>query len=132
VVGILKTIFAQETKETVLRQWQQVTQAVSPRFHKLGELIDRSRDDVPAYMAFTREHSPLLASTIPLERLNGELNRRSDVIGIYPNDRTIIGFVGALTHEQSDEWAVARRYITLETLNPMSDDPMISLHAVVV
>lgn len=109
-----------------------MTQAVSPRFHKLCELIDRSRDDVCAYMAFTREHSPLLASTIPLERLNGELKRRSDVIDIFPNDRTIIGFLGALMHEQSDEWVVARRYITLETLNPMSDDPMISLPAVVV
>jgi transposase-like protein len=132
VVAMLKTIFAQETQETALRQWRQVTEAVSPRFPKLAELMDASRDDVLAYMAFPREHWPQLASTNTLQRLNGEIKRRSDVIGIFPNDKAIIRLVGALMLEQNDERAVARRYMTLETLNPVSDDPMISLPAVAV
>ena len=69
--------------------------------------------------------------TNPIERLNGEIKRRTDVVGIFPNDEAIVRLVGALLLEQNDEWAVQRaRYMTLETIAPMGDDPVISLPAV--
>ena len=93
---------------------------------KLATLMDNAEEDVLAYMTFpswTKLHS-----TNPIERLNGEIKRRTDVVGIFPNDDAIVRLVGALLLEQNDEWAVQRsRYMTLETIAAMSDDPLISL-----
>jgi putative transposase len=87
--------------------------------------------DVLAYMTFPAAHRTKLHSTNPLERLNGEIKRRTDVVGIFPNEAAITRLVGAILLEQNDEWAVQRaRYITLETIAPMSDDPLVSLPAV--
>lgn len=93
-------------------------------------MMDGSREDVLAYTAFPKEHWPQISSTNPLERLNGEIKRRSDVVGIFPNDAAIVRLVGALMLEQQDEWAVARRYMTLESLATVSDNPLISLPGV--
>lgn len=114
----------------VLWQWRQVADALRERFPRLAELMDGARDDVLAYMTFPREHWPQIASTNPLERLNGEIKRRADVVGIFPNDRSVIRLVGALMLEQSDEWAVTRRYMSLESLGTLSDDPIRRLSAV--
>ena len=81
-------------------------------------------------MSFPREHWPQIASTNPLERLNGEVKRRSDVVGIFPNDRAVVRLIGALMLEQNDEWAVSRRYMSLESLSTLSDDPVLRLSAV--
>jgi putative transposase len=129
-VAMLKTIFAQDTVEAAHAQWRQITDALRERFPRLAELMDGARDDVLAYMAFPREHWPQIASTNPLERLNGEIKRRSDVIGIFPNDRAVVRLVGALMLEQNDEWAVSRRYMSLESLGTLSDDPVLRLSAV--
>jgi transposase-like protein len=107
-VAMLKTIFAQDTAEAAHAQWRQVADALRERFPRLAELMDGARDDVLAYMTFPREHWPQIASTNPLERLNGEIKRRADVVGIFPNDRSVIRLVGALMLEQCDEWAVSR------------------------
>jgi putative transposase len=129
-VAMLKTIFAQDTAEAAQAQWRQVADALRERFPRLAELMDGARDDVLAYMTFPREHWPQIASTNPLERLNGEIKRRADVVGIFPNDRSVIRLVGALMLEQSDEWAVTRRYMSLESLGTLSDDPIRRLSAV--
>ena len=81
-------------------------------------------------MTFPREHWAQIASTNPLERLNGEIKRRSDVVGISPNDRAAARLVGALMLEQTDEWAVSRRYMSLESLTAIGDDPAPRLPAV--
>jgi transposase-like protein len=73
-------------------------------------------------MAFPKHDWRQLHSTNPLERLNGEIKRRTDVVAIFPNEDAIVRLVGALLLEQNDEWAVTRRYMTLETLDGLSDD----------
>jgi putative transposase len=130
VVAMLKTIFAQTTAEAAHEQWRSVADGLRERFPKLAALKDDSREDVLAYTAFPREHWPQIASTNNLERLNAEVKRRSDVVGIFPNERSVIRLVGALMIEQSDEWAVARRYMSLESLATLSDDPIRRLSAV--
>jgi hypothetical protein len=92
--------------------------------------MDRSEYDGLACTAFPKQHWPQISSTNPLERLNRQIKRRADVVGIFPNDDSIIRHVGALMLEQTDEWAVQRRSMTLETLVPISDDPFVSLPGV--
>ncbi len=83
-----------------------------------------------AYMSFPPAHRTKLHSTNPIERLNGEIKRRTEVVGIFPNEDAIIRLVGAILLEQNDEWAVQRaRYMTLETIAPIGDDPAVSLPA---
>ena len=90
--------------------------------------MDQAEPDVLAYMSFPAQHRAKLHSTNPLERLNGEIKRRTEVIGIFPNEAAITRLVGAVLLEQNDEWAVQRaRYITLESIAPIGDDPFVSL-----
>jgi transposase-like protein len=130
VAAMLKTIFAQETKADAEAQWDAVADALREKNDRLGSLMDASREDVLAYMDFPREHWPQIASTNPLERVNKEIKRRSDVVGIFPNDAAIIRLVGALMIETNDEWAVARRYMGLESLARINDADHIRLPAV--
>ena len=95
--------------------------------------MDETEEDVLTYMAFPREHWTQIASTNPIERVNKEIKRRCDVIGIFPNEEAVVRLVGAILLEQNDEWSVQRgRYMTLETIAPLSNDPTISLPAVAV
>jgi transposase-like protein len=130
VAAMLKTIFAQETKAEAEKQWQVVADALREKNDGLARMMDASREDVLAYMDFPREHWAQIASTNPLERLNKEIKRRSNVVGIFPNDAAIIRLVGALMLEQNDEWAVARRYMALESLARIVDDHLVRLPAV--
>jgi putative transposase len=132
VMAMIKTIFAQETAADAHAQWKSVADALRERAPRLAELMDEAREDVLAYTAFPKEHWPQIASTNPLERLNGEVKRRSNVVGIFPNDRAVIRLVGALMLEQNDEWAVSRRYMSLESLTPVSNTPVIRLPGVAV
>jgi putative transposase len=130
VAAMLRTIFAQETAADAVAQWDVVADALRDKQPKLGALMDASREDVLAYMDFPREHWPQIASTNPLERVNREIKRRADVVGIFPNDDAIVRLVGALMLETNDEWTVARRYMSLETLARVTNTPVVRLPAV--
>ena len=122
----LRPGYAGDRKHSV----RNVADQIRPKVPKLAQLMDTAEEDVLAYMTFPRQHWTKLHSTKPIERLNGEIKRRTEVVGIVPNDDAIVRLVGALLLEQNDEWAVQRsRYLTLETIAAMSDDPLISLPA---
>jgi transposase-like protein len=124
VAAMIRTIFAQDTKAEAFAQWDKVADALRAKHDKLGALMDASREDVLAYMDYPKEHWAQIASTNPLERVNKEIKRRADVVGIFPNDEAVLRLVGALMLEQSDEWAVSRRYFSLESLARLADtDP---------
>jgi len=131
VAAFIATAFAQEDAETARAQWRQVADQLRPKVAKLAALMDQAETDVLAYMSFPKDHRPKLHSTNPLERLNGEIKRRTEVVGIFPNEAAVTRLVGAILLEQNDEWAVQRsRYMTLETIAPLSDDPIVKLPAV--
>lgn len=127
---MLKTIFAQESKIEAERQWDVVADLLGAKQPRLGALMASSREDVLAYMDFPKEHWAQIASTNPLERVNKEVKRRSDVIGIFPNDESVIRLVGALMIETNDEWTVSRRYMALESLARIGNTESLRLPAV--
>jgi hypothetical protein len=123
VAAFIATAFAQDDAETARTQWRQVADQLRSKLPKLARLMDQAETDVLAYMSFPKDHRPKIHSTNPLERLNGEIKRRTEVVGIFPNEDAITRLVGALLLEQNDEWAVQRaRYMTLETIALFSQD----------
>ena len=131
VSAFIATAFAQDDAEAAKAQWRRVADQLRPKLPKLAAFLDQAESDVLAYMTFPAQHRAKLHSTNPIERLNGEIKRRTDVVGIFPNEDAIIRLVGAILLEQNDEWAVQRaRYMTLETIAPLSDDPAVSLPAI--
>ena len=128
VSAFIATAYAQETPEAAKGQWRKVADQLRPSVPKLAKLMDTAEEDVLAYMSFPPQHRTKLHSTNPLERLNGEIKRRTGVVGIFPNEDAITRLVGALLLEQNDEWAVQRgRYMTLESVTQLSDDPAVTL-----
>ena len=132
VSAFIATAFAQDDAEAARTQWRQVADQLRPKLPKLAAFLDEAETDVLAYMTLpARSIATKLHSTNPIERLNGEIKRRTEVVGIFPNEDAIIRLVGAILLEQNDEWAVQRaRYMTLETIAPLSDDPTVSLPAI--
>ncbi len=130
VSAFIATAFAQNDAEAAKAQWRRVADQLRPKVPKLAALMNEAEIDVLAYMTFPAQHRAKLHSTNPLERLNGEIKRRTEVVGIFPNEEAITRLVGAILLEQNDEWAIQRaRYMTLETIAHMSDDPLVSLPA---
>ena len=128
VAAFIATAFAQNDAEAARTQWRKIADQLRPTIPKLAALMDEAETDVLAYMAFPAAHRTKLHSVNPLERLNGEIKRRTDVVGIFPNEDAITRLVGALLPEQSDEWAVRRtRYMTLETIAPLGESAGVSL-----
>ena len=128
VSAFVGTAFAQDDEAAAKAQWRQVADQLRPRVPKLAAFMDQAESDVLAYMTFPKEHRTKLHSNNPIERVNGEIKRRTDVIGIFPNEAAITRLVGAILLEQNDEWAVQRsRYMTVESVAPLSDNPFVSL-----
>ena len=123
----IRTAFVQDGFDAAVGQWRQVADSLRKRFPELAKCMDEAEADVLAFMTFPKDHWTKIHSTNPLERVNKEVKRRTNVVGIFPNNEAIIRLVGAILAEQNDEWAVCRRYMTLETLAQLShpeDIPM--------
>jgi putative transposase len=131
VLAAINTAFAQESAETASAQWRAVADQLRAKFPKLAELMDEAEADVLAFMSFPKAHRIQIHSTNPLERLNAEIKRRTDVVGIFPNEGAITRLVGALLLEQNDEWQLQRRYMALEPLRALVDNQPARLSAVV-
>ncbi len=129
--AFIATVFPHATPEGGSQQGRAVADQMRPKLPKLAGLMDDAEPDVLTYMTFPKEHRAKIYSTNPIERLNGEIKRRTQVVGIFPNEAAITRLIGAILLEQNDEWAVQRgRYMTLETMAPLSDNPIVMLSAV--
>ena len=117
IAAIVRTIFAQPDHASALTQLRKVAEGLRSRFPRAAALLEDAAEDVLAYRHFPLEHQRQIHSTNPLERLNKEIKRRSNVVGIFPNPAAVIRLVGAVLLEQDDEWTVAeRRYFSAESM----------------
>ncbi len=121
VATMVRTIFAQPCPEEVAAQLGRVVEQLRARFPQVAEMLEEAAPDVTAFAAFPVEHWTQIWSNNPQERLNREIRRRTDVVGIFPNRDAVTRLIGMVLAEQHDEWAVARRYMSagsLEKLRP--------------
>jgi putative transposase len=116
VAAALRQAFLQPDQEAARQAWRQLADQLRPRWPKLADLMDASEHDVLAYLAFPVQHRAKLHSTNPLERLNKEVKRRADVVGIFPNEASILRLLGAVLLEANDEWQLQHRYMQLEAM----------------
>lgn len=125
VAAAIRTTFTQETEKEAHAEWRAVADRLRERFPRASAVMDAAENDVLAYLSFPKSHWSQIHSTNPIERLNLEVKRRTNVVQIFPNEAAIVRLVGALLLEQNDEWAVSRRYMSLETLASLSDDAVV-------
>ena len=119
VAAALRTIFAQPDQEAAGRQLQAVYEAMVTRWPKAAEVLLDAENDILAYMKFPKEHWKRIYSNNVLERLNKEVKRRTNVVGVFPDESSVIRLVGAILQEQSDEWQIAKRYFSLESMRKL-------------
>ena len=116
VAALLRPLFNAETGEIARQLIGDALERLQKPLPKVAALLEEAEEDQLAFYAFPSDHWPKLRSTNPLERVNREIGRRSDVVGIFPNDASAIRLAGALLIEQNDEWLVSRRYLSEESL----------------
>lgn len=124
VAATIRTVFVQPDAASARQQWRRVTESFQARYPKLAALLAAVEEEVLAYLAFPPEHWRQIWSNNPLERLNREVKRRTDVVGIFPNQAAILRLVGLVLAEQHDEWQVSRRYFSAESLAKLDTPPV--------
>ena len=121
VAAAIRTIFAQPGREAAKQQLAEVVKAMHNRWPKAAEVLERAEDDILAYMAFPQKHWTRIYSTNPLERLNKEIKRRTNVVGVFPDQPAVLRLAGSILIEIDDEWQAAdRRYFSLETMRELT------------
>jgi putative transposase len=123
VAAALREVFNAESREQARERVGHVLERLSAVAPKVCELLEEAEEDLIAFYAFPREHWTKLRSTNPLERVNKEIGRRTDVVGIFPNDQAVIRLAGALLSKQNDEWLVQRRYLSVESMALILAEP---------
>jgi putative transposase len=126
VGATIRTVFAQPDAASARQQWRRVTEGFRGRFPKLSELMEEAEEDVLSYATFPPEHWQKIWSNNPLERLNKEVKRRTEVVGIFPNEAAVVRLVGAVLSEQHDEWQVGKRYFSLGSLQKLEQKEVIA------
>jgi transposase-like protein len=133
VATYVRTIFMQPDAESVRAQHARTVEHLRPRFPRAATMLDEAAEELLAFTAFPKEHWRQIWSNNPQERLNREIRRRTDVVGIFPNRDAIIRLVGAVLCEIHDDWAVVRRYMTInreeEDIEPKALKPALKKHA---
>ena len=130
VTAMIRTIYAQPDKAAVTAQLRAVADMLTDRFPAAAEMLLDAEADLTAFAAFPKTHWRRVWSTNPLERVNKEIKRRSNVVGIFPDDKSIIRLVGAVLLEQHDEWQVAERsYFSEESMKTIAADTTIEVTA---
>src|ERR687889_1311570 len=112
VGATIRTVFAQPDSQSARQQWLRVSDGFQHRFPRLSELMEEAEEDVLSYAAFPAEHWQKIWSNNPLERVNKEIKRRTNVVGIFPTERSVMRLVGSILSEQHDEWQVSKRYFS--------------------
>ena len=130
VASAVRMVIEQPDGMSAREQLDRVIDGLRPRFPAVAELLTRAEPALLAHFAFPEPHRRQIRSTNPLERLNKEIKRRTNVVGIFPNDAAITRLVGALLLEQNDEWQLQRRYLQLEGLQTISENQAVRLSAV--
>jgi putative transposase len=121
VAPLVRSIFEQPDADSAWAQHDRVVEQLTGRFDAAADLLAEAADQILAFTAFPKAHWRQLRSNNPLERLNKEIRRRTDVVGIFPNRAAIVRLVGAVLAEQHDEWQVARRYMSADSLATARD-----------
>ena len=125
VASTIRLVFLQPDAESAHQQWRKVADGFRGRYPKLAQLLDAAEDEVLAYLVFPPEQWRKIWSNNPQERLNKEVKRRTDVVGIFPHEAAVIRLVGSVLAEQHDEWQIARRYFSAESLAKLVPPPLI-------
>ena len=123
VRGALKQIFAAPDRASAGDTLAAVAAQLQPAAPKVARLLEAAEEELLAYMRFPREHWPKIRSTNPLERVNLEIARRPDVVGIYPNDAALLRLATSLLVERNDAWLIQKRYLSLHSLALLTDGP---------
>jgi putative transposase len=123
VAAALRQAFLQADRASAHQAWRQVADQLRPRWPRLAALMDESEHDVLAYLGFPAQHRVKLHSTNPLERLNKEVKRRADVVGIFPGEASIVRLIGAVLLEANDEWQLQHRYMQVEAMAELAAGP---------
>ena len=116
VAAALREVFNADGRDQARERVGHVLERLGEVTPKVCELLEQAEEDLIAFYTFPREHWTKIRSTNPLERVNKEIGRRTDVVGIFPNDAAVIRLAGALLSEQNDEWLVQRRYLSVESM----------------
>jgi transposase-like protein len=122
LAALIRPIFNQGEREQASDRLSEAVAHLEGKLPKVATLLEEAEEDVLAFYSFPADHRRKIRSTNPLERVNREIGRRTDVVGIFPNDRALLRLAASLVIEQNDEWLVGRRYLSARAMEPLLEE----------